>query len=88
MNVNPEIKRFTGILKGEIIIKHSIFNEYLKKLGYSNVRNAASGIAKKFKGKNYAHFCEIKYHGLESKNNEFFLRQLFRRMKDIFASLC
>ena len=37
-------------IRGEVVCKRSVFNEYFKKLGYSNARNTASGIAQRHEG--------------------------------------
>jgi len=60
-NVKPNIKNFTGNLRGEIVLFQEDFekiNEICKKNNkkpFSNPRNAASGIAKKLDGT----FCEF-----------------------------
>lgn len=43
--------RFTGELRGEILLEKSLFNKHFVPLGYRNCRNAAAGKARDKKGK-------------------------------------
>lgn len=49
------------IVRGEIILKHSTFNKYFSKEGYKSVRNAASGIAKRYDGEGTEHLHVLMY---------------------------
>lgn len=52
-------KNFTGHLRGEILLKKSDHQTYFKE--YSNPRNAASGIAKRFDSKGVEHLTVMMY---------------------------
>lgn len=45
-NVKSEIEDFTGVLRGEVMIDISTFNQHFAPAGYKNPRNAANGIAR------------------------------------------
>lgn len=57
---------FTGILRGEIVLFKSIHSKYFN--NYSNPRNAASGIAKRYDGEGSEHLTVIFY---TIENNSF-----------------
>jgi DNA ligase (NAD+) len=54
-------KRITCSLRGEIILKKSDFADYFKADGYSNTRNAASGISKRYDGRGCEHLTVLFY---------------------------
>lgn len=66
-NVKLNINNFTGSLRGEIVLFNSDFeklNEVMRSKGnkeFSNPRNAASGIAKKFDGTNSEYLTVLYY---------------------------
>lgn len=74
-NVRPDIKGFTGSLRGEIVISKTDFEDLVKESvkngdrAYKNPRNAASGIAKAFDGK-YARFCTVVYYDMTGDDIE------------------
>lgn len=45
-NIKSEIEGFTGVLRGEVMIDISTFNQYFAPAGYKNPRNAANGLAR------------------------------------------
>lgn len=45
-NVKTEIEGFSGVLRGEIMIDISTFNQHFAPAGYKNPRNAANGVAR------------------------------------------
>lgn len=45
-NVKDCIEGFSGVLRGEIVIDISVFDDFFKPLGYKNPRNAANGVAR------------------------------------------
>jgi len=87
-NVKTHIEGFTGALKAEIMITIPVFEKEIKQIKekiYKNPRNAAAGIARKFKGKIYAKFCSLKYHGVFSDCNIKFSSEIekFRWLKSL-----
>lgn len=48
--VPAKVASFTGFVRGEIILKKSVFEEHFKAEGYKNCRNAAGGAAKDLVG--------------------------------------
>lgn len=57
--VKREIKGFTGDIRGEIILRHTDWQKHFP--GYSNPRNAASGIAKRLDGQGVEHLTVLHY---------------------------
>jgi DNA ligase (NAD+) len=53
-------RKTTCLLRGEIIIRKSDFEEYFK-ANYSNTRNAASGISKRYDGQSCEHLTVLFY---------------------------
>ena len=46
-NVLPRLPKFTGSIRGEIVLPKSAFNKHFATEGYANPRNAASGLARR-----------------------------------------
>jgi DNA ligase (NAD+) len=89
-NVKKEISNFTGSLRGEIILRHSLFgelSEIMKQRNeeiFKNSRNAAAGIARRFDGK-YSEFCEVVYFDVEIPNKTFeYKSQKFEKLEEMF----
>jgi len=61
-------KGFTGVLRGEIILKKSDHTKYFPQ--YANPRNAASGIAKRYDGQGCEHLTVMFYKVAEGKDFE------------------
>jgi DNA ligase (NAD+) len=65
-NVKEIIEGFNGVLKGEIILPKSHFENVNKESNnkFSNPRNAASGIVREFAGE-YCHYLKVKYFDID-----------------------
>lgn len=48
--VKHTLEKFTGSLRGEIILRRSVFEKHFRNQGYANARNAASGLSKRLDG--------------------------------------
>jgi len=74
-------KRFTGELRGEVLLEKSLFNKHFVPLGYKNCRNAAAGKARDKKNKDdlIEHLKVVWFQavvpGLKTKLDEFKLIQ-------------
>jgi len=69
--IPKEVKGFTGIVRGEIVLLKPDFDKHFA--DYSNQRNAASGIAKRFDGDGVQHLTILTYTvsaGKEFKTEE------------------
>jgi len=61
-------EKFTGSLRGEIVLLKSDFEVYFKDAGYRNTRNAAAGISKRLDGKNCENLSVFFYHVAEGQD--------------------
>jgi DNA ligase (NAD+) len=62
--------RFTGSLRGEIIITRSDFEMFFRDDDYKNTRNAAGGVAKRLDGSGCEHLTVMFYQVVEGRDFE------------------
>lgn len=65
-------KNFTGSVRGEIMMKKSIFQQKYEGKGYKNCRNMANGIAKQKEGKGCSDLFIMAYDALHKEEDEYF----------------
>lgn len=74
--------KFTGAVRGEVLMGHKIFEERYKPKGFANPRNTASGIAKSRYGENCKDLTVICYDAFSIDQ-----KVLFHSQKDIINFL-
>ncbi|MEM7232673.1 MAG: NAD-dependent DNA ligase LigA, partial [Planctomycetota bacterium] len=71
-NIAPELKGFTGSVRGEVILRLSTFDREFSEQGFANPRNTVSGLVRKKHGdRSLNRHFEILYYDVLSQNVEF-----------------
>lgn len=60
--------KFTGFVRGEIVLKKSVFDEHFRAEGYKNCRNAAGGAAKDLEG-GKCHLLDVMCYQIRADNS-------------------